>query len=402
MTQDFDALLQQLTDTGRPVRSIDLFALSDATRDRVTAFERAWDEMDGERRHELVGFMVEQAEANIHLNFHAVLRALLRDPDGRVRKLAIEGLWEDERTNLILPLVALLQGDPVTEVRATAAVSLGRYLMLGALGEIDEKPVHQAEQALREAWFRTGEVNDVRRRALEGLACCESHGINEMIRNAYYDDDALMRQSALFAMGRTADSRWSKLVLAEMDSYEPAMRFEAAQAAGEMGLRSAVRRLVERIEDVDSTVREAAVVALGKIGGPDARRVLKAVLRGDDEALAQAAEDALDELSFGSASVDDALMVYEPGTARAGGRAGRLDEDDEDEDEEDDDEEDDEDDDVFVGDDFRLDDDFLRDDEDVDFDDEDDELDDDEDGDWDDAGDDGGDEDGDDWDDDDE
>ncbi len=38
-----------------------------------------------------------------------------------------------------------------------------------------------------------------------------------MIRKAYYDDDASMRQSALFAMGRTADSRWSKLVLAELE-----------------------------------------------------------------------------------------------------------------------------------------------------------------------------------------
>ena len=45
-----------------------------------------------------------------------------------------------------------------------------------------------------------------------------------------------MRQSALFAMGRTADSRWAKVVLSELESHEPAMRFEAAQAAGEMGL----------------------------------------------------------------------------------------------------------------------------------------------------------------------
>ncbi len=328
MTQDFDALLQQLTDAGRPVRSIDLFALSDATRDRVTDFERSWKELEVDRRLELVNSMVEQAEANIHLNFHAVLRALLRDPDGRVRKLAIEGLWEDERTNLVLPLIALLRGDPVADVRATAAVSLGRYLLLGALGEIDAKPVREAEQALREAWFRSGEVNDVRRRALEGLACCELRGINEMIRSAYYDDDASMRQSALFAMGRTADSRWSKLVLAELNSYEPAMRFEAAQAAGEIGLKSAVARLVECIEDVDSAVREAAVIALGKIGGPNARRILKAVLRGDDEALAHAAEDALDELSFGSSSVDDALMVYEPGTPLEAELSDEIDDDD--------------------------------------------------------------------------
>jgi hypothetical protein len=34
-----------------------------------------------------------------------------------------------------------------------------------------------------------------RRRVLESLAFTESQGLNEMIRNAYYDEDALMRQS---------------------------------------------------------------------------------------------------------------------------------------------------------------------------------------------------------------
>lgn len=387
ITQDFEALLQQLSDTSRPVRSVDLFALSDATRDRLEEFERTWDEMAEARRLELVSAMVEQAEANIHLNFHAVLRALLRDTDARVRRLAIEGLWEDERTSLIPSLVALLQGDPEAEVRATAAVSLGRYMLLAALGDIDEKPVQAVEQALRDAWFRSGELIAVRRRALEGLACCESRGISEMIRNAYYDDDALMRQSALFAMGRTADSRWAKLVLAELESYEPAMRFEAAQAAGEMGLRSAVAPLVERIEDVDSTVREAAVIALGKIGGPDARRVLQAVLRSDDEALAQAAEDALDELNFGSSAVNDALMVYEPEVVRKArfseDEAAEVDDEDDGHDDEDNGDEDAADFDDLDLDDLDLEDDGFDWDDDAGDIDADDEDDDDEDSDWD-------------------
>jgi hypothetical protein len=105
------------------------------------------------------------------------------------------------------------------------------------------------------------------------------------------------------------------------------MRFEAAQAAGEMGLKPAVQLLIRMVDDPDSIVREAAVAALGKIGGAQARRALEFLARSDDEALAQAADDALAELRF----ISDV-----PEGADATARAPRDDDDDEDEDEFDD------------------------------------------------------------------
>lgn len=307
MTQEFDSLLVQLADESRPIRSIDIFPLSDLARERLPDFEAAWHALSASRRLELIGAMVEQAETNIHFCFHSVLRMLLGDPEARVRRLAVEGLWEDEKTNLIPCLVGLLGDDPSVEVRATAAISLGRYVLLAVLGDIREEPAMSAQQALLQAWSRMGEVNDVRRRALESLAYGNPSGLNEMIRNAYYDDDAAMRQSAVFAMGRTTDPRWSRYVLEELQSHEPAMRFEAAQAAGEMGLKAAVQLLIRSVDDTDASVRQAAVSALGKIGGPAAKRTLQALLEFDDEVLVQAAEDALDELNFGSGAQAAAL-----------------------------------------------------------------------------------------------
>ncbi len=369
MKQEFDSLLVQLADESQPVRSIDIFPLSDLARERLPDFQAAWHALSASRRLELIGAMVEQAETNIHFNFHVVLRTLLGDPEARVRRLAVEGLWEDEKTNLIPSLVALLCDDPSVEVRATAAISLGRYVLLGVLGDIREEPAMLAQRALLEAWSRMGEVNDVRRRALESLAYGNPSGLNEMIRNAYYDDDAAMRQSAVFAMGRTADARWSRYVLEELQNHEPAMRFEAAQAAGEMGLRAAVQLLIRCIDDTDASVRQAAVSALGKIGGPAAKRALQALLQFDDEVLVQAAEDALDELNFGSSAEAGAL----PDLARsAPGRNGSSDDLD-DRDEFDDDWE------SSLEDDGDLDDDFdfeagfeMGDDEDLDWDSEDD------------------------------
>jgi hypothetical protein len=145
--------------------------------------------------------------------------------------------------------------------------------------------------------------------------------VQEFIRNTYYDEDEEMRQSAVFAMGRSGDRRWSKSVLTELGSPDAAMRFEAASAAGELALSGAVRPLVRLLDDPDSSVRDAAALALGQIGGPQARRALQAVAAGEDERLAQAAEDALQELSFNSETADQPLLDFSGALAPKAGAA---------------------------------------------------------------------------------
>jgi hypothetical protein len=133
---------------------------------------------------------------------------------------------------------------------------------------------------------------------LESLAYAADPAVGDLIEMAYNADDRLMRQSAVFAMGRNADHRWRKQVLAELQSRDPAMRFEATVSAGELGLATAVQRLIQLMDDADRNISEAAVLALGKIGGREAKRALEEVLGGADERLTQAAEEALEELTF--------------------------------------------------------------------------------------------------------
>ncbi len=120
MADDLELLLAHLGDDNRPVRTMKLAYLSDLSRPAVGQFQDAWETLGLERRVELITALVEQAEANIHLNFHAVLRACLMDTDPRVRQQAIEGLWEDEKTTLVAPLITLLGSDPEPGVRAAA------------------------------------------------------------------------------------------------------------------------------------------------------------------------------------------------------------------------------------------------------------------------------------------
>ena len=316
MFEDLELVLGQLADETRPLRSIDLARFSDLPRAEAMRFDAAWADLTAARRLETVRMMVERAEANIHLNFHAILRECLSDADGQIRRLAVDGLWEDEKPSLIGRLVMLLENDPVPDVRAAAATSLGRFVLLGVLGEIAEAAAHQAEMALRAAWARAQQPNEARRRALEGLAYCTDPGVCDLIETAYNDDDGLMRRSAVFAMGRSADHRWSKPVLAELESRDPAMRYEAAVSAGELGLVAAVPRLVQLMDDADSSISGAAALALGKIGGRAAKRALEAVLRGSDERLTQAAEEALEELTFNNFDFEERLGDRAAGSPR--------------------------------------------------------------------------------------
>jgi HEAT repeats len=328
MFENLDLVLGQLADETRPVRSIDLTPLSDLPRAEAMRFDAAWADLTAARRLETVRTMVERAEANIHLNFHAILRECLSDSDEQIRRLAIDGLWEDEKPSLIGRLVTLLANDPVPDVKAAAATSLGRFVLLGVLGEIAEAAAHQAEMALRAAWARAQQSNEVRRRALESLAYCTDPAVCDLIEMAYNDEDGQMRRSAIFAMGRSADHRWSKPVLAELESRDPAMRFEATVAAGELGLVAAVQRLVQLMDDADSSIGEAAALALGKIGGRAAKRALEEILRGSDERLTQAAEEALEELTFNNFDFEERLDRAEGSRRRWAGEANETDDED--------------------------------------------------------------------------
>jgi HEAT repeat protein len=100
------------------------------------------------------------------------------------------------------------------------------------------------------------------------------------------------------------------MVIAELDNPNPEMRYEATRACGELEASAALSALIDLIEaDPDSEVQEMAIWALGCIGGKEARRVLEACCESEDEALRQAAEEALGELDFLSGHLD--LLLFE-------------------------------------------------------------------------------------------
>jgi HEAT repeat protein len=305
---NFDRALKHLGDGTTDLLPSQLGALSGASRSELAAFAETWSDLPVSRRQRASQMLVELAEENFKHDFNLLFRYMLNDEDAAVRAHAIDGLWEDEDTALVKPLIGYLRSDPTAAVRAAAADSLGRFVLLA---EYDRLPQQGLADLIHDALLATvrspNEEMNVRARALESLAYWSEDLMKGIIAAAYDDEDAVLRASAVCAMGRSADTYWRKTAEGELESPDARMRFEAARAAGELEDREAVPRLIELLEDADREVQGAAITALGQIGGKLARQALHSAATSEDEVLRSLADEALQELEFASGS--DLLLL---------------------------------------------------------------------------------------------
>jgi HEAT repeat protein len=280
----------------------DLKPLSGLGREDREAFWPAWLQIVPMRRAEIVQSMVELVEDNIDLDFSQVLHWSLEDEDAAVRASAIEGLWEDESGSLFRTLLTMLRADPAPPVRVAAAMALSRFAYLAEIEELEEDDAQKLQSTLLESVLDQRQPFDVRRRALESAGYFSAvDEVQRQIELAYASEEQFMRESALVAMGRSMLARWLPMIGKELSSRSPALRYEAARAAGEMAenARSLVPQVAPLLTDDDTEVAFAAIWALGQIGGDAARRALQSIRKSQDEARGQAAADALEELSLG-------------------------------------------------------------------------------------------------------
>ena len=294
-TRDLNSLLELLADPSTPVRLSRLPALSDLDAQPLSRFCAAFDTFPVKIRRRLVHSLVELAESRFEVDFGAIFRHCLQDPDDLVRAAAIEGLWEDTSEPLIGPLVGLLQTDPSPHVRAAAAKGLGSFVLAGQLEELDAPTAGRIVDELLTTVSRRDEAIDVRRHALESAAYAGSSEVSDALGLAYDEDEEAWRISAVLGMGRTCDRRWSAILLEELESSSAAMRYQAAIACGETSLADSVPLLGNMLHGPDRQIAEAAIWALGQIGGLAARNLLLEMYEDADDETQTAIDDALAE-----------------------------------------------------------------------------------------------------------
>ena len=302
----FQQFIEVIAVPDAPLSEAPFHEASDPSPGELAEFARVCGELDDERRREVVAVMVEQAEENLELDFTSIFRQCLNDGDDRLAQLGVEGLWEREDRWLIFELVKLLRSERGPQVRATAALALGKFPGLYQEGKLQSQDGELVYRVLMD--FLEDEIEDleVRRRCLEAVAPFNTEEVQDYIRWAYEDDDQDLRSSSIYAMGRTGEAGWLPTLLRELESSDPAVRYETAHACGELGEEDVTPHLVELLQDDDPEVRMACIGALGKIGGALARRALIDCVRDGDAAMSDAAHNELENLEF----LDDPMRLF--------------------------------------------------------------------------------------------
>jgi HEAT repeat protein len=304
---DLETTLTALRDSDGTVNATIYYGLSGLEHADIVQLALTWDALDPVFRRKVLQELLESAEANVELDYSALGAYALVDTDPGVREAAVELLWEDESIAMMDRLIDMAQFDDAFEVRAAAASALGRFILLGELGDLDESQTIRAQDAAIRILNNLSEDIDVRRRALEAIANSGHEIVDEAIREAYDSPDRRMNASAVFAMGRTYDEQWSPFVLQQLDSDDSEMRYEAARAAGELEIEEAVRALTRLALDDDREVKEVAIWSLGEIGTKEASRFLERLAtdakRHKDAELLEVIEDALGAASMNGGSL---------------------------------------------------------------------------------------------------
>lgn len=298
-----ETYLEELTQEDIPLKYGEFLELSSLDSDDMELIQEVWPRLSPERRLDLVSRLVETSEENIDMDFTPIFKLALTDEAKFVRCKAVSGLWECEDRPLITTFIKLLEGDPSTEVRTAAAQALGKFAVLAEDGKLLSLDSGRIQGVLLPLVKSEDLPLILRRRALESVGVFNSDEISQVIDWAYKHDDTDMQQSAIYAMGRNADFQWTDVIRAALGREEPAIRYEAALACGELGEEEMIPDLLPLLKDEDLQVRLSSINALGSIGGSLAKKALAACLKSDDDVVSQTAEEALESLE----SNDDPL-----------------------------------------------------------------------------------------------
>jgi len=143
MAQELDELFSLLMDEEQLLPTEELSALSDLDTRQLDRFSSCW-------------------------QFDSINRFGLDDPDPTIRKIAIGNLWESTDPSLPATFLTALNKDSSLEVRAAAADTLGRFVLLE---ELEDDSLMESNQIVDDLLrtVRDGASSDLHRACVKSL-----------------------------------------------------------------------------------------------------------------------------------------------------------------------------------------------------------------------------------------
>ncbi len=297
----FQPVLDALLDEKKEFPKKFLPQFSDMGALELQTLGDVWSRVSVKRKLTVLESLETLAEDDTLVSFDEFARSILRDSDSIVRGRALRLLRESDDLQLLPLYIDLLKTDADAQTRAEAATNLGIFVDLGELEEIPPESKKQAEDELLAAANGTDDAR-VRRRALEALGYSSRPEVVTLIESSFKKEDPAWQTSALFAMGRSADSRWDEEVIASLTNINRNVREAAVEAAGQLSLKEATPLLLKLVEEEDDDdVTSAVIWSLSQIGGEDARTFIENLLDQtdeEDEEQVEFLEEALENLAF--------------------------------------------------------------------------------------------------------
>ena len=225
---------------------------------------------------------VDVAHALARLGDETALDSLLQligDPDGGVRQAVVAALNSIGSARMPARIKPLLQ-DTNPLVRESAAKIVGYFgyedcadSLLECCNDPDER---------------------VRKAALENLPFLDDRRINQVLATKLRTETPKVRAAVAAALGNVdVETALANLALA-LNDEDAWVRYFAAQSLGRLRQKESVQPLMELVNRESlNHVKIAALEALGKIGGENAIKTIKAQLRSEDKDVARVAAQAL-------------------------------------------------------------------------------------------------------------
>ncbi len=204
----FQKVLDTLLDPSKDIPHRHLSEFSDILPASLQSFLEVWPQVELERKLLLLDRLNARANEDTLVSFDDLGRALLTDPEPQVRIRAMRLLVESEDVRLVPIYIDMVTTDSNAAVRAEAASMLGLFVQLGEFEDIPADVHHRVEDVLLEV-LNSEDDPPVRRRALEGLGFSSRIEVPVLIASSYKRQDPAWQASAIFAMGRSNDERWS-------------------------------------------------------------------------------------------------------------------------------------------------------------------------------------------------